>query len=479
MLVSTPASTRTSISVRCIAVGVVVCLLAGVATPAEPKAATLAVKKPAPLTEDVLKQKLLDVPEFSMLSVDYLRKWQLNYAKARISNTAKVNPRDSYEESCIAESLQRLLREAQDAGLPVRNDASCTLSPKAAETLGRCAADLCWPPRSVKITGHSTLMTADLDREPTGNVSIVLPKKGKRLVSELGMPRSALRPVEELRKLFEVTWRDEKIEKTFNVVPVLVQVLQVEDKDYRQLLVEELTRIAGPEASKALAQRALYDLSPEIREAACTALKKRPADEFRDVLLAAFDYPWPPAADHAAQVLIETKDVRAIPALAKMLDQRDPAAPFWDEKTKRLKVRELVRLNHTHNCCLCHAPSYNLLDWGLARVMESDRSDREYYDFKSKNDAFIRADVTYLRPDFSVILPVERPRARPLMQRYDFVVRTRRATFEEEERDTRRPTGANYPQREAMLVALRGLSGKDFGTNAESWRKFATEMPVK
>lgn len=479
MLVFTPSFTHTSLSARCIGVGVVVCLLAGVATPAEPAAATPAAKKPAPLTEDVLKEKLLDVPEFSMLSVDYLRKWQLNYAKARISNTAKVNPRDSSEESGIAESLQRLLREAQDAGLPVRNDVSCTLGPKAAETLGRCAADLRWPPRSAKITGHSTLMTADLDREPTGNVSIVLPKKGKQLVSELGMPGSTLRPVGELRKLFEVTWRDEKVEKTFDVVPALVQILQVENKDYRQLLVEELARIAGPEASKALAQRALYDTSPEIREAARTALKKRPAEQFRDVLLATFNYPWPPAAEHAAQVLLETKDIHAIPALVKMLDQRDPAAPFLDEKTKRLKVRELVRLNHRRNCCLCHAPSYNLLDWGLGRLAEPDSSVREYYDFKSKNDAFIRADVTYLRPDFSVILPVERPRAQPLMQRYDFVVRTRRATAEEEERDMRRPTGAGYPQRDAMLVALRGLSGKDFGTNAEAWRKFATEMPNK
>src|SRR5262249_50833931 len=79
----------------------------------------------------------------------------------------------------------------------------------------------------------------------------------------------------------------------------------------------------------------------------------------------------------------------------------------------------------------------------------------------------IRADVTYLRPDFSVALPVENPGLWPKMQRYDFFVRTRPAQPWEADRPA---TGGAYPQREAVLRALRQITGQDFGERSEDWR---------
>jgi hypothetical protein len=433
---------------------------------------------PVPLSEDALKKQLLDVPEIALAGVDELRGQQLEYAKASGLRVVRGSKRDPAREARIAKGLEQVLRQARDAGLPVRTDASCALSPKAAETLGRGAADLRWSSRWATITGQPSLMNARLIRAANGEVSFLDKKTGKTVMTATGMPRSVLRPVDELRKLFAVTWPAEKVETTFNVVPVIEQVLQVENKDYRSLLVEELARIPGPEASRALARRALYDTSPDLRQAARTALKERPAAEFRDVVLKGLDYPWPAVADHAAKALVETRDVPAVPALVKMLDRRGPALPYLDEKTKQHKVRELVRINHMRNCCLCHAPSYSSIDWAPGRVMEPGVAiPAEYYG--TPGGAFVRADIAYVRPDFSVTQPVERAAPWPTMQRYDYMVRTRPATAEEVARARERPAGAGSPQRVAILAALRGLSRKDLGATTEAWRNYAAEVEAR
>jgi hypothetical protein len=85
---------------------------------------------------------------------------------------------------------------------------------------------------------------------------------------------------------------------------------------------------------------------------------------------------------------------------------------------------------------------------------------------------FIRADVTYLRPDFSVALPVDNPGPWPKMQRYDFVVRTRSIKpWESTE------SSDSYPQRESVLRVLRTLSGQDYGDRAEDWRAGLRDDP--
>ena len=53
----------------------------------------------------------------------------------------------------------------------------------------------------------------------------------------------------------------------------------------------------------------------------------------------------------------------------------------------------------------------------------------QYYE--STGGSFVRADVTYLRQDFSVPQPVPRPGQWPANQRYDYMVRKRFLTGEE------------------------------------------------
>ena len=48
----------------------------------------------------------------------------------------------------------------------------------------------------------------------------------------------------------------------------------------------------------------------------------------------------------------------------------------------------------------------------------------QYYD---GDGIFVRADVTYLRQDFSVMQSVENPGKWPALQRFDFLVRIRPA----------------------------------------------------
>jgi hypothetical protein len=295
-------------------------------------------------------------------------------------------------------------------------------------------------------------------------------------------------------------------------VPVLVQMLQAENQPVRRLLVELLDRTPGRRASAALAGRAVFDLSAEVREAAVRALARRPRDDYFGLLLDALRYPWAPAADHAAEALVALDDRESVPRLRALLAEPDPAAPAtrpfsdidpallrhapwppdaWpptavvlddaqggrprmsplgrpDDIPERARarggvsvVREVVRVNHLRNCLLCHAaaagpPTYAI----VAPVPSPDRPlppvfSNAYYEARS--GMAVRADVTYLRQDFSVPQPVEDPGQWPTNQRYDYMVRTRYATAEE----LRRPMPPTYPQREAVRWALRQFGVKE------------------
>ena len=100
-----------------------------------------------------------------------------------------------------------------------------------------------------------------------------------------------------------------------------------------------------------------------------------------------------------------------------------------------------MRINHHRNCLLCHAPlepkanvsteKAATLETLAVQVPMPDQelrspssSSRGYYE-KSNPDILVRVDVTYLRQDFSVKLPVADPGPWPEMQRFDFLVRTR------------------------------------------------------
>jgi hypothetical protein len=68
----------------------------------------------------------------------------------------------------------------------------------------------------------------------------------------------------------------------------------------------------------------------------------------------------------------------------------------------------------------------------------------------------------------------------PEVQRYDYLIRLRELTAAEAKQYGRldkssTDQGVNYPQRNAVLFALRELSGKDAGTTAAAWKKLLTK----
>ena len=133
-------------------------------------------------------------------------------------------------------------------------------------------------------------------------------------------------------------------------------MLCVETTPARLQLTKMLKQIRGPNASVALARQSLFDLSPQVREAAIEALRTRPRRISRQTLVDGLRYPLPAVADRAAAALTAIKDRGAVPFLENLLDKSDPAAPRLNEK-KKWVVAEVVKVNHLHNCVLCHAPS--------------------------------------------------------------------------------------------------------------------------
>jgi hypothetical protein len=284
------------------------------------------------------------------------------------------------------------------------------------------------------------------------------------------------------------------IEKFAGVPGTLVQMMQVEEEPIRLEMIGQLNKIGSAKASAALAKRALFDSSAEVREAAVAALKKRPPEEYVPVLLKGFRHPWPAVAEHAANALAKLKPPETESALVQMLDKIDPRAPVRDPKTKKLMVSEMVRINHLRNCFLCHAASAGEGDGLLvASVPEPPRpvqkgkkqgqlirndSQQKRMDSKGKlarsmTDSYygppvedtIRADLTFLRQDFSAMLKSKDGKP----ERFDFFIRTRPAKPEDwlglsdNEMD--------YPQRKSLLKALRKITGKDGGDSPGQWRE--------
>lgn len=252
----------------------------------------------------------------------------------------------------------------------------------------------------------------------------------------------------------------------------VVQVLQTEAPTARRDIIKWLSGIKGPRAGAALANLAVFDLSAEVREDAVAALRQRPRAEYRGALLRGLRYPWPPAADHAAEALVGLRDVSAVPALVALLERPDPAAPA--RQGGKWVVSELVHVNHLRNCYLCHAPALSPKDPVPGVVPVPGRELPQAY-YASSRGPFVRADVTYLRQDFSLTQRVVNPDRWPVWQRFDFLVRTRELPPKEAaalDKCGPHPRRMIYPQREAVLFALRELTGEDFGPSSADWQRF-------
>jgi hypothetical protein len=265
--------------------------------------------------------------------------------------------------------------------------------------------------------------------------------------------------------------------------PALEQILTGEPAPVRLALVQYLRSPPdSPGAAAVLARRAVFDPSTEVRQQAVAGLHSWPAKAYLPVLLGGLRYPWPPANYHAAEALAALGPAAAVPDLVRVLDAPDPCAPFEvDDGGKRVPaVRELVRLNHHGSCLLCHAPSFDERDLVRAPVpspLEPLPPPTRYYGGRgaTARGLSVRADITYLRQDFSEVQPVEDPGRWPDRQRFDFLVRVRRLTEAEAQawRGRERPAGPPPlpASRQAAVFALRQLTGLDGGVTADSWRE--------
>lgn len=256
-------------------------------------------------------------------------------------------------------------------------------------------------------------------------------------------------------------------EKTLSTA---MQLLQIEAPVERRSLTKVLSDRSGRCSTALLARQALFDPSFDVREAAIKALKKRPANDYRQILLDGLRYPWAPVADHAAEALAELHDEDAVFDLVALLDEPDPCAPTRCQDEKWV-VREVVRINHFRNCLLCHAPSSSSDDdlRGLIPI-PGKRLSRVYYE--SQRGYFVRADVTYLRQDFSLMERVGEHGVWPQWQRFDYLVRTREMTRDEltaYAKTAPRADRSYYPQKDAVLFALRELTGLTAGENSADW----------
>lgn len=287
-----------------------------------------------------------------------------------------------------------------------------------------------------------------LGREPAENLHALSGQLRALARQAIGEVASARTGQAQSARLLELLLASEAW-KSPDAIPTLLQMMTPESAPVRKVLVEFLAQIPGPRASAALAMRAVTDLSPEVRRLAVAALKARPREEVRGILLAGVLYPFPALAGHAAEALVMLDDRASLPLLVQLLE---PSAGN--------EVREVVKVNHVRNCVLCHAPSFQPTDL-LRAVVPGAGAVTASYGGGTVQDDFIRADVTYLRQDFSIQHLVTFPNQRPSLQRYDYLVRVRKPTETEK--------AAQTPPRQPVLFALRELTGKDAGLTSRDW----------
>ncbi len=391
--------------------------------PAAPVAGARSFERVRPSTEEQLARELLNVPE---VALDQKPGTSLALHKAA---QAVNNP--------AVDLAPALMAQRPDlGGLPIRRGTDCHLPKEPAETLQYLSGLL---------RGH--LQAAS---QPVGSSKMASPDAN--LLRE---------------RLLNATEKEKWLRP--EAIPVLTQMLMAGARPIRQLLVELLTEITGRQASQALLERSLYELDPDVRQLAAKALEKRPVAEFQDLLIPAFQHPWPPVADHAAELIayLQLNDLK--PKLAPLLEMKNPllAVKSTDAGQSQYVVTELVRVSHLANCMMCHASSFNSADILRAMVPVPGRPGPQdatsAAPYGGTQGPFIRADVTYLKQDFSAEQPVARSGPSPAQQRFDFLLRRR--TLSDLERTARlvasKSSSSNsFRQKEALLFALKAIAGK-------------------
>jgi hypothetical protein len=268
-------------------------------------------------------------------------------------------------------------------------------------------------------------------------------------------------------------------------VPAAHQILSASPKDFRFVLAVRLKEVKGPKATSSLVKLALFDLDAKVRREATKALEDRPKAEYLDEVAKAFRYPWAPIARHASEAAASLKLKELIPDLVATFNEPDPTEPFMvksDDGKQKKMIRELVRINHHRNCMLCHAPLGDAkvtrdIPLGPAVSMQNELppiSSAVYYSERG-GAILVRADITYLRQDFSVVQEVNNPGKWPVMQRFDYFLRTR----EFGENETFEALPEVTPHRQAVLEALEGLTGRSGPPRADAWQEEVRAAPAR
>jgi hypothetical protein len=374
------------------------------------------------LTAEQLQEQLLKVPEIDLLGSKEAGATLQKEVKAM--QDAKAAPKERRDAAPAALEFQNSRWQA--LGLTCRPETDRLIFPHEAEYLQSTARQL-----------------------RAGRV-VALPDRG----TSLAPPK--VDTFEQLQRALELK---AGASVPHHVTPALNQMLQAEGDATRALLVEAMAGIDTNYSTCCLTERALYDTSPKVRQAALRTLAARPREDSRPMLLEGLRYPWAPVAQHAAEALVALQDRDALPALTRLLDAPDPQAAFTPPGAGKPVVREVVRINHLRNCVLCHAPSVSRDDLVQAPVPKPGQPLVILYYGQPQpsqpkdDDIFVRADVTYLRQDFSLSQKVAKSDPWPEQQRFDFLVRTRTATAAE----VAAKPSATYPQREAVCFAIDGL----------------------
>jgi len=285
---------------------------------------------------------------------------------------------------------------------------------------------------------------------------------GSRDVSKLTGPKRAfIRKL--IRKIVEAPGAGQAIR-------TIDQMLQVESPEIRLELIDALGQMGNDVSCDLLACYAKFDVDPGIRAAATDALRTFPPAMSRAELITGFQYPWPEVAKHTAEALVRLNDTEAVPELVKFLALNDPRLPVkLDDDVFR--QREMVAVNHNKNCLLCHSDSQSTQDPGRAAIpIWGEQLPQVYYAGRNSSP-MVRADVTYLRQDFSVIQKVKDHGPWPEKQRFDYLVRDKIVGSDEALKVARQIGKQPNEYKAAIVKALKVLTNKRPTEDTyEGWR---------
>ena len=438
-------------------------------------------RKAGPLaTDDLAKvpELMLEAPATKPMPINASRK-AIAHLLAKV-NHANAKKRDGYMEALLA-------KRTDLAALPFVMGDDCRLT--ATRNFEFQSAVIMVHSHIAVQQGKRPEAAARLDSE-----------KMESVVSQTqdvqGDPNDVIGPMwEEFRNTCaaqdkENARRDakEQDEALRSSVAALMQIVGPAGGAMRMHLVKYLATLQHTEATRALAKLAIYSEEEDARKLALKALKLRRERDYTDILIAGLRYPWPAVARRAAEAVIALERVDLIPQLVTMLEEADPRLPVAKKvgDTTVLAVREVVKINHHRNCVLCHAPgnvpNQNTSVFTASIPVPGEPLPSGYGPSDSPPDLAVRVDVTYLRQDFSLFLPVADAQPWPEFQRFDFVVQTRTVSEAEakafHEALTPREPGVLTPYHRAVLLALRELTGRDTAPTAAAWRELV-KLPAK